>query len=404
MKILNTKQYILLLLAFTCQTVFSESYWVSPDGNRFGKGTESDPVAYMAFENFIKKTGGGHTFIFKPGNYIGRQLTLYPEQKGTSQNPTVLKSQEKYKARIHGSTGHNIYVLKGCDWTIIDGFRVSGALIDGIKCNSDYSAVRNCWIHNNAHQGLGAHSVNNFIIERNLIEFNGNHIQYDHGIYADGNNLKIRSNVIRYNASRGIHLTGTVTNCTIVNNLCHNNTREGIIVWTEPNQSGSNNIVNNNTIADNGLGIHLSNPKGTVIVNNIISNNTHYPHDMDNNLSMINGQYSDIKCFENLIIPLVPEYANGNFSANPGFFASRKGIYYLVSSSPARSKANKEYLPNKDFWDCSRNMESSPDLGCFPYDQALLEDEYKENWLNEWPFYYPVDPPKIPDLWKVPGQ
>ncbi len=132
---------IFIILLFTYCSLFAATYWISPKGSSFATGTERNPFPSMKVA--LKKVGGGNTFIFKPGVYLGNQITLYPQHAGTPQRPTVLKSQYKYKAVLHGSPYHNLYVLKGCDWVIIDGFDCSGAKT-GMKSNADYTVIRNC--------------------------------------------------------------------------------------------------------------------------------------------------------------------------------------------------------------------------------------------------------------------
>jgi hypothetical protein len=94
----------------------------------------------------------------------------------------------------------------GCHWLTVDGFEVLGARYDGIKLNGDHNVVRNCWVHHNTQMGIAMHHVLNGTIENNLIEFNGCHVQFDHGVYADGDGLTVRGNIVRHNAAFGLHL------------------------------------------------------------------------------------------------------------------------------------------------------------------------------------------------------
>ncbi len=93
--------------------VGAATYWLAPKGRVLARGSEADPFPSM--EVALKQVGGGSTFIFKPGTYLGRQVTLLRERAGTPQKPTVLKSQQKYEAIIHGSPGHGISVTDGCE-------------------------------------------------------------------------------------------------------------------------------------------------------------------------------------------------------------------------------------------------------------------------------------------------
>lgn len=155
------------MMCFAGCAIQADTFWISPHGSPGGTGTQSNP--FPSIKTAIERVGGGHTFIFKPGYYVGEQIMLFPRHAGTPQNPTVLKSQEKYKAIIHGSPFHNFYIRKGCKWVVIDGFDVGGAGYTGVKSNADYTVIRNCRIHNNALQGIEAHDVIGTVIEDNLI-------------------------------------------------------------------------------------------------------------------------------------------------------------------------------------------------------------------------------------------
>lgn len=94
-----------------CCNLFAATYWISPEGRPSGTGSETDP--FVSAEAALKKVAGGNTFIFKPGNYIGTQITLSAGHAGSAQKPTILKSQNKYEAVLHGSLFHNIYIKRG---------------------------------------------------------------------------------------------------------------------------------------------------------------------------------------------------------------------------------------------------------------------------------------------------
>ncbi|MHC4951533.1 MAG: hypothetical protein ACYTEU_11200, partial [Planctomycetota bacterium] len=72
----------------------------------------------------------------------------------------MLKSKEKYKAVLHGSVSHGIFIKEKTPWVIIDSFEISGARISGIKSLADFTVIRNCFLHNNIFNGIEAHSVN----------------------------------------------------------------------------------------------------------------------------------------------------------------------------------------------------------------------------------------------------
>ena len=143
----------------------------------------------------------------------------------------MIKAEVKWQAVILGAEYHVIYTADGCDWVIIDGFEVMGGRYDGVKINGDHNAVRNCWVHNNKAMGIAMHNQKGGVIENNLIEFNGDHVQFDHGVYADGDGLTVHGNIVRHNASYGLHLYPSIKNSRIDNNLVYGQVRRrGIIV------------------------------------------------------------------------------------------------------------------------------------------------------------------------------
>ena len=97
---------IITILLVGCCDLFAATYWISPKGRASGTGVETNP--FPSVEMALKNTAGGDTIIFKPGIYIGTQITLTAKHTGSAQKPTILKSQHKYQAVLHGSAVHNI--------------------------------------------------------------------------------------------------------------------------------------------------------------------------------------------------------------------------------------------------------------------------------------------------------
>ena len=375
---------------------YAESYWIAP---RLEAKTETGSynAPYASIEKALQRHGGGNIYIFKPGIYTG-QINLKSEYKGAPQNPTVLKSEQKDKAILHGSAGHNLYILEGADWVIIDGFEVRCAAIDGLKTNANYTVFRNCWVHHNCEVGIAAFGVQNVVIERNLVEFNGSHIQFTHGIYANSQNITIRENIVRFNASHGIHLYPNVSESLVENNLVYGNTRSGVLIYCLP--GGSNNKIINNTIVDNGYGIYIKDGKGEVIVNNIISGNTRWRYGVSNSaIDLTNTDIKNIKIENNLIYPKAALSDANNIYVDPQFINPEKGVFFLRLDSPAIKKGSLKYMTKCDFWGRKRPDNIQPDIGCFSYDGILLKEEYRKNWYYGWPFFFNEGTGPLPDLW-----
>jgi parallel beta-helix repeat protein len=392
----------IVLMCCACN-LYAETYWIAPKGKPSAKGTEGAP--FPSVQEALKQVGGGNIFIFQPGNYVGAQITVTDEYAGSPQQPTVLKSQYKYKAVLHGSPTHNIYVRKGCNWVIIDGFESSGARYTGVKSDADFTVIRNCRIHNNALQGIEAHNVRGTVIENNIVEYNGENLQFSHGIYADGDGLIIRNNIIRFNSGWGLHLYPNIANSKIENNLIHGNGRWGIGLYSKPDV-GSNRIVNN-TIVFNGAGIGVKNAHKEIIVNNIIVNNTGWIFEKASPIQNLDGtlfKENEALIDYNLCIPPLRETGLHSIFSDPSFLEAQKGVFYLKAGSPAIGKGFKEYAPERDFFNRKRPVDKALDLGCFPYEPSLLSSEARKDWYYQWPFVFKGHSETMPDLWKLPKQ
>ena len=392
---------IITILLVGCSDLSAGMYWISPQGRASGTGSQAKP--FPSIEMALKNTAGGDTLIFKPGVYIGTQITLTAKHAGSAQKPTVLKSQHKYQAVLHGSAVHNIYIKTGCDWVIIDGFESSGARYTGIKSDADYTVIRNCRIHNNALQGIEAHGVRGTVIENNIVEYNGEHVQFCHGVYADGDKLTIRNNIVRFNSGWGLHLYPAIANSKIENNLIGGNDRWGIALYSKP-QVGSNRIVNN-TIVLNGNGIAVKNGRDEIIANNIIVGNTGWKFEKAGPIENLSSGYlrkSKIMIDYNLCLPRFTGAGPNGVSADPLFLDMKKGTFYLIKGSPAIAKGSGKYAPERDFFNRLRLVGKAPDLGCFAYDPSLLLAQAREDWYYQWPFLFKGKSKTMPDLWKQP--
>ena len=394
------KNILTIIVVLThCCTLSAATYWISPKGQPSGTGDEVDP--FISVDAALSHVGGGNTFIFKPGDYVGGQITLTPEYAGTAQQPTILKSQYKHKAVLHGSTFHNIYVKNGCTWVIIDGFESSGAKYTGIKSGADFTVIRNCRIHNNALHGIEAHDVYGTVIENNVVEYNGAHLHFSHGIYADGDNLTIRNNIVRFNSGWGLHLYPKIANSQIENNLIFSNSRWGIGLYSKL-PIGSNTIVNN-TIVLNGSGIALNNAHCEIIANNIIVDNTGWVFEITEPIQCLSGDFSNSIIDFNLCCPAFEGSGPNGISADPLFLDAAKGTFYLIEGSPAIGRGSIDYAPKQDFFNRPFFEDIAPDLGCFPYDPALLQPQARRDWYCQWPFLFRVQPDDtLPDFWKLP--
>lgn len=399
MKFSNSR---LILVGIVLCSVFAgvqgagKTYWISPKPLAKENGTRQYP--FHSIEKALEIVGPGNTFLFVPGIYA-EQIRMLPASAGTPQNPTVLKSEKKYMAVMHGSLGHGIFVDRGTEWVIIDGFEVRCASNDGIKSNADHNVIRNCWVHNNLSQGIAAHKVKGSVIERNLIEFNGRNIQHEHGIYADGVGLTIRQNIVRYNAGKGMALYPEISESLIENNLIYKNSQAAIILYC-PKSGGGNRILNN-TIADNGYSLTLMNAYKEIFANNIFAYNTHWPYlGKDNDIiTRPDGNLKASRFIHNIYYPKSKFFQGDNLFKDPIFVHRSRGIYFPRVESPSFKKGDKEYASKMDFFGNPRLGETA-DIGCFQYSEKLYQSQSRDQWSEDWPFInITTGQTVIPDLW-----
>jgi parallel beta-helix repeat protein len=377
--------------------VHAGTYYVATDGKPENDGSRDKP--WPSVEHSLSKVGGGHTIVVRPGLYRG-PIQIARQFAGTADQPTVMQSEVKWKAVIIGAEYHVISNADDCDWVVIDGFEAMGGRYDGIKMNGDHNTVRNCWVHNNKAMGVAMHDQKDGVIENNLIEFNGDHIQFDHGVYADGEGLIIRGNVVRHNASYGLHLYPSIKNSRIENNLVYGQVRRRGIIVAAPEGGGKNIIVNNTVVEDQPL--TLWNGDGAVVANNILIAGDGTPLSFDQGTENVLMDY-------NLTMPAVaaevsrrtPEGTH-NSTGDPRFVDRNKGVFWLRADSPAIGKGAAQYAPATDFWGRPRPANKAPDLGAFPFASALTRDQVRADWDYGWAYHRHGTEAGLPDPWTRP--
>jgi parallel beta-helix repeat protein len=337
--------------------------------------------------------GGGNTIIVKPGTYLG-PVTVSGAQAGTASSPTIIKSETKWMAVLVGSGDHGVYTGTGANWVVLDGFEVMGARYDGIAISGDYSTVRNCWVHNNARMGISMHGRTGGVIENNLVEFNGTHVQFHHGVYADGVGLVVRGNVIRHNAGFGLHFYPSMKGGVITNNLVYGQARQSGIIVVCPT-GGGGNVVANNTVADNATAITIWGGKGEVVVNNILR--------VAGDPLVFDSATTSVLADYNVCSVRSSHQGAHDRIADPNFVDAKCGAYWLAAGSPAIGAAARAYMPAADFWGRALPASGAVDAGCFPYLSPLCSTTARSTWYSGWAYSYgPVDGARMPDLWVLP--
>lgn len=376
---------VFLLIILLTASASAETYYVAADGSEDNDGSKEKPWSSVEFA--LSKVGGGHTIVVRPGIYRG-PIQIGKQYAGTKENPTVIKSEEKWKAVIVGAPYHVISNGDGCDWVVIDGFEAMGGRYDGIKMNGDYNTVRNCWVHNNKAMGVAMHNKKGGVIENNLIEFNGDHVQFDHGVYASGDGLTLRGNVVRHNASYGLHLYSSIKNSVVANNLVYGQVRDRGIIVSCPEGGGKNVIVNNTVVENHPLTIW--NGDGEVVVNNILVS--------DSEVFSFNDDTKNVLIDYNLCMPGSDLQGQHGITGDPRFVDAGKGVFWLRKDSPAIGKGSPEYAPGMDFWGRPRSKDQAPDLGAFPFLPFLITDQARAVLEYGWA-YHRHGTGTIPDFW-----
>jgi parallel beta-helix repeat protein len=367
------------------------SYFVAPDGREDGDGSAARP--WPSVEYALSRVGGGQTLILKPGVYRG-PVEIAKQYAGTRERPTVVRSEIKWKAVVIGAPYHVISNADGCDWVTIDGFEVLGARYDGIKMNGDHNVVRNCWSHNNAGMGIAMHGKKGGVIENNLIEFNGGHVQFHHGVYADGDGLTIRGNIVRHNAAFGLHLYPSLKNSVVANNLVYGHTRKPGIIVACPDGGGKNVIVNNTVVSNKG-GIDIWDGNGEVVANNIVTAN--------GEALSFNDQTKNVHADYNLCLPESVRQGPHGITGDPRFVDPEHGAYWLRPDSPAIGRGTLQDAPRTDFWGRPLPRDRAPDLGAFPFVPFLATDQARAGWYSGWAYRFsPGQAQEMPDFWAVP--
>ena len=378
-----------LLLLSMAIAAPAANFYVATDGKIENDGSRAKP--WPSVEHALSQVGGGHTIIVKPGLYRG-PIQIAKQFAGTRERPTVLQSEVKWKAIIIGAEYHAVSTGDGCDWVTIDGFEVLGARHDGVKLNGHHSVVRNCWVHNNQAMGVAMHNKRGGLIENNLIEFNGTHIQFDHGVYADGEELTVRGNIVRHNASFALHLYPSIKNSRIENNLIYGQVRRRGIIVSCPTGGGKNVIVNNTVIEQLPFTLWAGN--GEIIANNILVSESE-----DDVLSLTEGTTNTLADY-NLCLPKSARQGPHGVTGNPMFVDAGKGLFWLRAESPARRQGSPEHAPATDFWGRPRAKGQPPDLGAMPFASELLRPEVRGRFEYNWAYYRHGG--TLPDLWALP--
>lgn len=360
------------------------TFYVATSGSPTGDGSLAKPFDTVA--TALSVVGGSHTILVQPGSYAG-PIVVAKKHAGTPTDPTVIQSVAKW-----GAISSGFSIEKGGKHVVLDGFQVIGAVGDGISALADRSTIRNCWVSSSRNNGIVCHGDGG-VVERNVVEFNGTHPQFDHGIYASGNELFVQSNIVRHNAGWGIHLYPGVQLAVVANNVVHHQVaRKGILVVNAEGSIGKNRIVNNTVLDTEAVQVWRAN--GDVIVNNIL---------LSDSAALViffhHGAPVETLVDYNLCVPQSAINGPHGLTGNLQFVSPANYVYWLKRDSLAIRAGSIEYAPETDFWGRPRN--GNVDLGAFMYEPFLETEEARKTWYYGWPYRYHSPPGSIPDFWRL---
>ena len=235
--------------------------------------------------------------------------------------------------------------------------------------------IENCYLHNNPYDGIDVKDgSNNISIHNNEITSMGNG---EDGIYIDcqgqiQDSISIYDNNIHGFTGDGIVLgsepggSGTLTNCSIYNNLIYNINGEAI--QAQPYSFNKTVSIINNTFYNDLVGIDFDDPAqyqiNCVVRNNIIVGNTtsaliNYPYyaqggvTVDHNLFYSTAGYNTV-------------YGTNYVKANP-LLTNPPTDFSLQSGSPTIGAGSSVGAPSTDYIGTARPQSQGYDIGAYEY-------------------------------------
>lgn len=366
------------LLTVTART----NFYVSPTGNDSNNGLTTG-TPWLTPNYAVNHVGNSNTLNFMAGSYAtGTATTL------TNSGVWLVSYPTKWTAVFHDQAGTLFDTTPGvCHFTIFDGLQFTNCQFHGIVIRQGISnaIVRNCWFQRTGAYGWAASqsssgvetlSAYNTLIERNLVEYNGNEAGFDHGIYLGGTNCIVRNNVCRYNAAYGIQWQNTSPNdlpqsCQTYNNLCYGNSNGPIVIYNNTGTVGTNVVFGNTfqqgaTVAgSSGFALDFQ-CAGTLQVTNNILISTNNAIIGNNNGGTVQSDYNLVS--HATAFPGTHDVVNTAY----GFVQSGNGLYWLQSSSPARGMQLSGVAGAVDFFNNSQSSVAA--VGAFQYAGNLAND------------------------------
>lgn len=203
-------------------------------------------------------------------------------KKGVTVKNCVIKNSDS--DGIYSGTGNNMVVSDNILLTNGTGIRVSSSsniISNNIIRDNKYSGINITSRHNiisyNVAQNNGNHGINISSGGENIISSNEIRDSLSDGIYISCDNNTISSNTVVNSKYNGIYLHSCNSN-NLSSNVISYNSGHGVVIFTGTNKGSSKNIVSNNNITNNNIGIFLSsvdnNNMNNIIQSNVIKSNS----------------------------------------------------------------------------------------------------------------------------------
>lgn len=244
----RTRRVHLRLETLEIRTLLS-TYFVAPDGDDSGPGTEEAP--WLTLQRAANAVRAGDEVIVRPGEYAGFDLRT----SGTADSPIRFLAEPGVVVTVPNPRTPDGINLEGASYVSIEGFAVVGLPRTGIRSVLNrFVTIRGNYLIANGKWGVLTGFSDDVLIEYNLAMLS----QIEHGIYVSnsGDRPTIRGNYVWGNRSNGIHMNGDASLG-----------GDGII-------SGA--LVEQNVIAENGQGggsgINADGVQDSRFQNNLIYN------------------------------------------------------------------------------------------------------------------------------------
>jgi parallel beta-helix repeat protein len=357
------------------------TYYVAPDGNDYGPGTESQPLRTIA--KSVSRLRAGDTLLIKQGTYAESiNSNFLPIVRGSSwSSPVTIAAYPGHTVVLRpGSTGEVINLAHpAIEYLVIDRLVIDATNANfGISLNrASHIKIQNSEVKNSRLSGILLADRSDYNQLINLkVHGNGTN-RYDHGIYiATSRNLVERCEIYN-NSAYGIHVYNSAPGERAENNLIqrsiirNNGVRDesaaGIIL-----SSGEGNGAYNNIVQNNSHGISINHRAiNSKIYNNVIFGNRH------NGIDVGNGSAAAL--IKNNIL-----YKNGaaiykagagtvlanNLTTDPKFVDPAGGNFALQQNSPAIDAGTTLIEVRDDFNGVLRPQGAAYDIGAYEYKAA----------------------------------